>query len=155
MMDSQFKQEHASALREKDGAIKELKERLQVSHSTLFEKLRVNESLSRGWRCGTCCAHFGLPPLAHTHARPPEMRKYLFEVDTKGANDDLDAWLLRLNFSRYGDVLREMGAKRVSDLVHLEQEDIEELGMHKLDERKFTRAIHKVKENSEFLCKIM
>ena len=48
-----------------------------------------------------------------------------------------------------------MGARRISDLIHLEEPDLDELGMTRLQKRKMMRAVHELRANQDIICTIM
>ena len=59
-----------------------------------------------------------------------------------GAGGDLNAWLARHGLTEYRVALcDQLGAKFMSDMLELNEEDIAELGLKKLDERRLRKAL--------------
>ena len=71
------------------------------------------------------------------------MAEYGGEVSR--ADEDLGGFLSKIGLSVHHEALEEMGARRISDLIHLEEPDLESLGMSRLQKRKMMRAVHELR----------
>ena len=71
------------------------------------------------------------------------------------ADEDLGGFLGKIGLSVHHEALEEMGARRISDLIHLEEPDLEQLGMSTLQKRKMMRAVHELRMNQDIICTVM
>ena len=77
---------------------------------------------------------------------PPSSSSTLaLTLDGEGGVETLDAWLSRYNLSHAAPALRELGVAALEDLRDFDEEaDITELGLKKVECRRFSRALREL-----------
>lgn len=84
------------------------------------------------------------PPPTSTQTRPDDVlpsRRDSAVARSFAGPRDIAAFLERLRLGRFRDHLRNLGAEIVEDLIDVEVEDLVALGMTKLEQNRFVRAV--------------